>query len=318
MTPLLLCVFVVGVLLAPGCVRGAPSSGIECPTNCSFAAKWCSSVFGQGGNVSFSNCGEAGFECTCNDAASIYVTSAEGLCTWTGSFDAADPNGSYCFSHTALCPSNCSSIEPWKRYCVDDVVCNGDAHGFSFSCTTCEGRTYSIVGDGGECKRAYNATSLACDPLTTCNGHGCCRRPGYPPKESPCRCFSDAVNGYWAPPWCSTCDDGYGPGKGDCTHQRPVIQKILSSIGSTWTMVLPNLAVLFLFVVFGVVRAEFESDRSFQSATLRKTGLSAVQVARRQQRGLFRSKYIPRRPAQSRCFLNEGETQPPRRGPPAY
>ncbi|ESL11243.1 hypothetical protein TRSC58_01011 [Trypanosoma rangeli SC58] len=83
-------------------------------------------------------------------------------------------------------------------------------------------------------------------------------------------------------------------------------------------MVLPNLAILFLFVVFGVVRAEFESDRSFQSATLRKTGLSAVQVARRQQRGLFHSKYIPKRPAQSRCFVNDVETQLLRRGPSAY
>ncbi|RNF23187.1 hypothetical protein TcG_01744 [Trypanosoma cruzi] len=319
MTFLSACVlFLVGVFFTPFCARAAAISTKSCPTDCDNTASWCYEVFYRGGSVSSGDCGNYSFECTCNNASAIVVKRNEGVCTWEGSFDTGEPEGNYCFKYTALCPTNCSNIDLWASQCANDVVCEESKNEYHFNCTTCEGRAYSIVGNGISCKKQFSSKNHNCDPLITCNGHGCCRKTDDPLNDSPCICFKDSQRGYWAPPTCANCDDDYDPSRGNCTRPRPGIQKILSSIGTTWTMVLPNLAILFLFVVFGVTRAEFESDRRFQSAALRKTGLSAVQVARRQQRGLFRSKYIPKRPAQSRCFLNEGETQTQRRGAPAY
>ncbi|EKF29949.1 hypothetical protein MOQ_006248 [Trypanosoma cruzi marinkellei] len=318
MTLLSACIFFVGVLSTSFCARAAAISTKPCPTKCSDVNSWCSDVFSRGGFVSSGECEEDFFECTCNNASAIVVNRAGNICTWDGSFDPGEPEGNFCYEYTALCPTNCGNIGLWESQCANDILCEQNETGYSFNCTTCEGRLYSIVGDSTSCNKQFSSKNPNCDPLITCNGHGCCRKEDDPLNESPCVCFKDPQLGYWAPPTCVTCDDDYDPSRGNCTRPRPGIQKILSSIGTTWTMVLPNLAILFLFVVFGVTRAEFESDRRFQSAALRKTGLSAVQVARRQQRGLFHSKYIPKRPAQSRCFLNEGEAQTQRRGAPAY
>ncbi|KEG07699.1 hypothetical protein DQ04_09051010 [Trypanosoma grayi] len=298
------------------CVFGDDDQYIECPESCNTTDEWCSRVFGHGGAVSSRNCVGSSFECTCNNASGITVTRTSEGCTWDRDFNDVDPNGSYCFPYTSRCPTSCADISQWTIHCVADTICTTENKGFNFNCTTCAGRTYSVIGDNESCEKHYSSEILSCDPLTTCNGHGCCRKPDT--ALDACICFRDPVNGYWAQPLCSSCDDAYDPNKGGCTHPRPVIQQILSSIGSTWTMVLPNLAVLFLFVVLGVVRGECESDKSFQSTALRKTELSAVQVARRHQRGLFHSKYIPKRPAQSRCFLNEVEGRAQPRGPPAY
>ncbi|KAH9600267.1 hypothetical protein LSM04_001332 [Trypanosoma melophagium] len=310
-------VYIVVVLLL-SCslyISRAETSSAQCPSSCDTVDEWCSNTFGVGGSISSRNCGDSSFECICNGVSGVVVTRDVDSCTWETSFDQNAPNGSFCFSYTGLCPTDCDSINPWTQHCVEDITCVSENDKFVFNCTTCAGRTYSIEGDSKSCKKEYSS-EIACDPATTCNGNGCCRKPGTSLDQ--CACFRDPIRGFWAQPCCSNCDPAYEPGKDHCTKPRPVIQTILSSIGSTWTMVLPNLAVLFLFVVLGVIRGECESDRGFQSTALRKTGLSAVQVARRHQRGLFHSKYIPKRPAKSRCFLNEEEGQTHFRGPSAY
>ncbi|PBJ69617.1 hypothetical protein BCY84_19562 [Trypanosoma cruzi cruzi] len=185
MTFLSACVlFLVGVFFTPFCARAAAISTNSCPTDCDNAASWCHEVFYRGGSVSSGDCGNYSFECTCNNASAIVVKRNEGVCTWEGSFDTGEPEGNYCFKYTALCPTNCSNIDLWASQCANDVVCEESKNEYHFNCTTCEGRAYSIVGNGISCKKQFSSKNHNCDPLITCNGHGCCRKTDDPLNDS--------------------------------------------------------------------------------------------------------------------------------------
>lgn len=300
-----------------------------CPLECGEAAlAWCESTFGRGGYLSVEDCGDGeSFECRCNNASSINVTvthdeSSQGpVCNWTNEEFESMPGGGYCTPTTALCPSSCADIDAF--FCETTPFCeeNTTTGLYNFSCTTCQGRKVSIVGTNESCSKHYSAKIL-CSPETTCNGHGCCVHPES--NSSPvCRCFANSSYGHWAQPRCSECEAGYDPGKG-CREpsSNANIVYVLSSIASTWTMLSPNLAVPVLFVVLGVARRLWDSDRAFALTALRRAHLAPVQTARRHQQSLFHSKYVPRRPAKSRCFINESAEgvragRAPR-GPPAY
>ncbi|EAN80146.1 uncharacterized protein TEOVI_000512500 [Trypanosoma equiperdum] len=298
------------------CVNGHANA--SCPESCDTAGRWCEIRFNRGGRVSVGECNASSFTCVCNDAVDITVTRNEESCWWSGSFDMTNnvSEESLCSADTAQCPQTCQQAGEQITRCAGSVLCTEDGDGYIFTCAISEGTILHINKSVYGCLTTIVEPELHCNPKVTCSGHGYCVNPHT--LSNSCVCFSDPINGYWVGANCSECHADYGPGGGNCTQRTSTIRIILSSIGSTWAMVLPNMVVLFLFVVLGLMRRESESDRSFQSTVLRKTGLSAVQVARRNRCGLFNPKLIPPRPPQSRCFLNEGEGRAKRRGPPAY
>ncbi|KAG8348618.1 hypothetical protein TRVL_00536 [Trypanosoma vivax] len=288
----------------------------ECPNGCREAKEWCEKHFARGGNVTLDRCDQSAFTCGCNGAAAITVHVNEGECSWNGSFDVTETNGTICMARTALCPTGCGVVIPWVNRCVANTQCITLNDGYNFSCTTCEGQTYSVVMRDGVCKKQFLGELPDCDPKKTCNNRGCCRKPGSP--GGPCDCFRNPKNQPTLSTKCPTCDENNEKHDEHCLPERTGLEVFFSSIGSTWAMVLPMLSVLFFFVVLLLFRRECESEKSFQSTELRKTGLSTVQVARRGQAGLFHPKRIPERPPQSRCFVNQEINLVRGRGPSAY
>lgn len=319
-------VVAVYLLLVESAAQGTALDGeATCPLTEADATSWCRAKFDSGGNVTADRWGGSSFSCVCNNVTSITIfvnlDSASSssneitMCQWAGTF-VAYPDGASCYNTTGVCPVNCSGIA--STFCTGTYQCQTAADGsFVYSCSMCNGRLYTINGtSSGRCTRSYSA-DIGCDPNVACSGHGCCTVPVADTTYDTCICDADSKKGHWKQPTCRVCESGYGSGSnGPCTSPTPTIQVVLSSIGKTWTMVLPNIAVLFLFVVFGVARRLNSSDRPSDLTGLRRANLSAAQVARRRQQSLFHSKYIPMRPAKSRSFMNT--SRPPSRGPPAY
>ncbi|KPA85123.1 hypothetical protein ABB37_01510 [Leptomonas pyrrhocoris] len=237
-----------------------------------------------------------------------------GTCAWSGVFTPY-PEGVQCTAITGVCPSSCGVIPPNlcnNAYTKSETCGEVGVHEVSYTCLTCNGRNYTIHSSNGTKCTRYYAEGDKCDAKSTCNGHGCCVG-----KENTCVCYSDGVNGYYTGSTCNSCQNGYEWNSANqCLQATNKVQFILASIAKTWTMVAPNMAVLFLFVIFGVTRKLNASDRPFDLTGLRRANLSTVQVARRRQQSLFHSKYIPMRPAKSRSFANPH--QPQTRGPPAF
>ncbi|KAG5474517.1 hypothetical protein LSCM1_03304 [Leishmania martiniquensis] len=243
------------------------------------------------------------------------------MCYWDSVFTGY-PDGVTCMPITGLCPNDCSEIPPYLCESQQSSTCTHHSNGsLLYSCMTCSGGTFSINTTGPKsCHRGL--TQPLCDPQVDCSGHGCCTMS---PEESSssstrdvmCSCFENRTHGFYAGANCASCAPGYYVNsEGICKTRVQPGQVLLASIGKTWTMVTPNVAVLFLFVIFSMVRKLHASDRPFELTGLRRANLSSVQVARRRQQSLFHSKYIPMRPAKSRSFTNPH--QPRTRGPPAY
>ncbi|CBZ28644.1 conserved hypothetical protein [Leishmania mexicana MHOM/GT/2001/U1103] len=242
-------------------------------------------------------------------------------CRWVGFFSQF-PDGEQCLPSTGVCPTQCAVMSPF--------LCDGQQAGsctFSesgtllYTCLTCTGRLFTINTTAPDtCHRTY--TEALCDPQTECSGHGCCAMLSAEPLSSSvtdgvCNCFANRSHGYYAGANCAACASSYYvDSEGVCKSRVQPVQILLASIGKTWTMVSPNVSVLFLFVVFSMMRKLNASDRPFELTGLRRANLSSVQVARRRQQSLFHSKYIPMRPAKSRSFTNPH--QPRTRGPSAY
>ncbi|GET90198.1 hypothetical protein, conserved [Leishmania tarentolae] len=241
-------------------------------------------------------------------------------CEWSGVFSQY-PDGDQCRPSTGVCPTNCTAMPPFLCERQQAGNCTSRNGTLLYTCLTCTGRLFTInTTDPDTCQRTY--TEELCDPQADCSGHGCCamhdveplRVPG---TENACNCFANHSHGYYAGENCAACSPGYYlDSTGTCTTRVQQVQILLASIGTTWTMVSPNVSVLFLFVVFSVVRKLHASDRPFELTGLRRANLSSVQIARRRQQSLFHSKYIPMRPAKSRSFTNPH--QPRTRGPSAY
>ena len=248
-----------------------------------------------------------------------------GSCTWSGTFTEY-PDGVQCMATTGVCPSSCSVIPPNlcnNAYTNSETCSSNGATQVSYTCMTCNGRNYTItstVASNGavNCSRYYSSADT-CNAKSACSGHGCCVGPSADTGSTSTTCtrFSDGLNGYYTGSSCNSCQNGYSENSAQlCVVVTNRVQFILASIAKTWTMVAPNMAVLFLFVIFGVTRKLNASDRPFDLTGLRRANLSTVQVARRRQQSLFHSKYIPMRPAKSRSFANPH--QPQARGPPAF
>ncbi|KAG5500603.1 hypothetical protein JKF63_03699 [Porcisia hertigi] len=240
------------------------------------------------------------------------------MCFWNGSFTSY-PDGVKCFASTGVCPTSCLQIPKFLCESEQASSCTVSRDGaLLYSCATCRGEIYTInTSSPITCFRRY--TSPLCNPQLTCNGHGCCStHPTInPAADEVCNCFANSSHGYYAGADCGECAPNYYKNSaGLCKTRVQTVQILLASIGTTWTMVSPNIAVLFLFVVFGMVRKLNASDRPFELTGMRRANLSTVQVARRRQQSLFHPKYIPMRPAKSRSFANP--RQPRTRGPPAY
>ncbi|AIN99917.1 hypothetical protein LPMP_282850 [Leishmania panamensis] len=242
-------------------------------------------------------------------------------CQWTGFFSEY-PDGVQCLPSTGVCPTTCTVMPPYLCEGQQAGSCTVGSNGtLLYSCSTCTGRLFTINTTGPDtCNRAY--TEELCDPEIDCSGHGCCatdhvESSSSSEAENVCKCFANRSHGFYAGSNCAACASGYYVNsEGVCkTHVQPG-QVLLASIATTWTMVSPNLAVLFLFVIFSMVRKLNASDRPFELTGLRRANLSSVHVARRRQQSLFHSKYIPMRPAKSRSFANPN--QPRARGPSAY
>lgn len=239
-----------------------------------------------------------------------------GSCSWSGVFTGY-PDGVQCMATTGVCPITCSMMP--SNLCdnqyTDSVSCtSGAAYVVSYTCLTCNGRNYTISSTAADSCTRYYSSADTCDAQSACSGHGCCVGSS---SGTTCSCFSDGTNGYYTGSTCSSCQTGYSENSNHlCLVATNRVQFILASIAKTWTMVAPNMAVLFLFVIFGVTRKLNTSDRPFDLTGLRRANLSTVQVARRRQQSLFHSKYIPMRPAKSRSFANPH--QPHTRGPPAF
>ncbi|CAG9577385.1 conserved hypothetical protein [Leishmania major strain Friedlin] len=242
-------------------------------------------------------------------------------CRWDGFFSSY-PDGEQCLPSTGVCPTNCTVMPPFLCDSQQASRCTISDNGtLLYTCLTCTGRLFTINKTGPDtCPRTY--TGALCDPRTECSGHGCCAMHNVEPSSSSatggvCNCFANRSHGYYAGENCAACAPGYYvDSEGVCKTRVQPVQILLASIGKTWTMVSPNVSVLFLFVIFSMVRKLNTSDRPFELTGLRRANLSSVQVARRRQQSLFHSKYIPMRPAKSRSFTNPH--QPRTRGPPAY
>ncbi|KPI84296.1 hypothetical protein ABL78_6639 [Leptomonas seymouri] len=237
-----------------------------------------------------------------------------GMCSWMGAFTPY-PDGVQCMATTGVCPSSCSVMPPNlcnNAVAKSEICTEAGAYNVFYSCQTCNGRNYTIHSISvSSCTRHYTEADR-CDAQAACSGHGCCVGRG-----AACVCYSDSVNGFYTGSTCSSCQSGYERNSANlCLVVPNRVQIILASIAKTWTMVAPNMAVLFLFVIFGVTRKLNASDRPFDLTGLRRANLSTVQVARRRQQSLFHPKYIPMRPAKSRSFANPH--QPTARGPPAF
>ncbi|KAG5500026.1 hypothetical protein GH5_04168 [Leishmania sp. Ghana 2012 LV757] len=246
---------------------------------------------------------------------------ANDMCEWDGFFSKY-PDGMECLPITGMCPASCSEIPRYlceSQYTVSCQVRSNDT--LLYTCVTCSGAAFTINTTGpNTCNRLL--TPPLCDPQSDCSGHGCCTMSHGDSSSSSvsdvkCNCFENRTHGYYAGTNCGSCAPGYYVNsEGICKTRVQPGQVLLASIGKTWTMVSPNVAVLFLFVIFSMVRKLHASDRPFELTGLRRANLSSVQVARRRQQSLFHSKYIPMRPAKSRSFTNPH--QPRTRGPPAY
>lgn len=319
-----------GALCATADVRSEVST---CPLDCEAAALWCTQTFVNPTNTgimtaecdmtpesssSFTNGLPESFQCVCNGNEAVQVDVGASGCTWQKGFDEY-PGGGNCTPTTGVCPKRCAEIpttECVSSNCVEEILEDG-LYYYQYTCTTCEGRVYNITGTSAECKRDYTDTPKGCVPETTCNGHGCCTAVSQLTNTPICKCYHSQTDGYFAQPFCRDCLQGYDSSKGKlCTNPTPIIQLILSNISTTWAMVLPNMAVMFLFVVLGIARRMWDSDTTFDLTWLRRAKLSPMQCAQRGQPSRFHSKYIPRRPAKSRCFAN-GQPKDGR-GPPAY
>lgn len=253
-------------------------------------------------------------------SSSLNIT-VNGTCAWNGVFTRY-PDGVQCMATTGLCPMSCSVIPSNlcnNPYIVSETCTSPSAYVVSYTCMSCNGRNYTISSTSVEnCTRYYTGVDT-CDAQSSCSGRGCCVGPstGSGTSTTTCTCFNDGTNGYYTGTSCNSCQSGYDRNSaGMCLVATNKVQFILASIAKTWTMVAPNMAVLFLFVIFSVTRKLNASDRPFDLTGLRRANLSTVQVARRQQQSLFHSKYIPMRPAKSRSFANPH--QPQTRGPPAF
>ncbi|CAC9505429.1 hypothetical protein conserved [Leishmania donovani] len=246
---------------------------------------------------------------------------AKYTCRWIGFFSPY-PDGEQCLPSTGVCPTNCTVMPPFLCDSQQAGSCTVSESGtLLYTCLTCTGRLFTINTTGPDtCHRTY--TEALCDPRTECSGHGCCAMQNIDPSSSSatggvCNCFANRTHGYYAGENCAACASGYYvDSEGVCKTRVQPVQILLASIGKTWTMVSPNVSVLFLFVIFSMVRKLNASDRPFELTGLRRANLSSVQVARRRQQSLFHSKYIPMRPAKSRSFTNPH--QPRTRGPSAY
>ncbi|CAD2218734.1 hypothetical protein AGDE_03414 [Angomonas deanei] len=239
-------------------------------------------------------------------------------CSWSKAFEDL-PGGDYCYPTTGVCPTSCATIsedlcDTMDLYYRTTSVCTvgATAGDYVYSCLTCSGRLFTIEGNTKGCTKTYTDPPAECTPLTTCNGHGCCGSVG---GTSTCSCYSDDTNGHWAAPFCDTCQPRYElSGSQPCVGQTSQITYLFASIARTWTMVFPDLAVIFLITVWVLVRRLWHADTIFDLTELRRANLMPTQISRRHQQSLFRSKYIPQRPAKSRCFLNATSSK----GAPAY
>jgi hypothetical protein len=243
-----------------------------------------------------------------------------GLCSWAGVFTDY-PDGVQCLATTGICPVSCAIMPPNlcnNAHTNSETCSSSSAYMVSYTCLTCNGRNFTISSTGANSCTRYYSQSDTCNAQSACNGHGCCvgTTTDSGSTSTTCTCFSDSTNGYYTGTSCNTCQAGYTVNSANLCVVSNRVQYILASIAKTWTMVAPNMAVLFLFVIFGVTRKLNASDRPFDLTGLRRANLSTVQVARRRQQSLFHSKYIPMRPAKSRSFANPH--QPQTRGPPAF
>nr|CCC95766.1 unnamed protein product [Trypanosoma congolense IL3000] len=278
-------VFLLLCLLGARCVRAArqKQAAARCPESCDAAPDWCATHLPRVGSITVSKCGNSSFTCSCNGGAGVVVLMTEKVCSWNVPLNHVEGGA----DHARAAPG------PER---LEGSV-GGPPEG-----------SHAPLDKKG----AVDCRNARLDTQAMRSGHSdTSETETFESPSAPTFGYGRALS----PSETSACGS---PGDCNKTGNWPVTKTIILSLSSTWSMVLPNLAVLFLFVVASLMRGDSASDRSFQSTALRKTGLSAVQVARRNQCGLFHSKAIPPRPAQSRCFLKDREGLLRRRGVPAY
>lgn len=279
---------------------------ITCNVTDETSSTWCKDQFDKGGNVTATDWQNTSFVCACNSVLNLPITissnntSSTPMCSWTGSFDPNLPSPDTCNKYSGVCPTTCANL---SNICDTSTSwCTDTETGYNYTCAMCSGVTYTILYNGTSCTHS-TASTFECNIGSTCNGNGCCAVPSSSTKQ--CNCYADNVHGYWDGLHCSSCLAGYTVNdQGVCLVAKPTIEIILSSIAKTWTMVLPNLMVIVLFVVCGIARRPWESERTFPLTMLRRTNLSVVQLERRGRQSLFHPKKMPKRPLQSRSFAN--------------
>ena len=306
-------------------------STADCPFSCSNADAWCADIFGRGGSVHSAQCYPgSSFRCICNEGTwiDIHVNQSTGRCDWNETFQSS-PSGGSCLKSTGVCPklADCASNASFfsdqcrngQMSCAAGAEANGSA-AFKMSCFTCSGGSYSIISSQGSCTMVATAPAVPCDPVSRCSGHGCCLSPEEPAfVDSQCTCFGDPTNGYWSGAYCNSCDAQHTSVFSGCTQTKSQVQILLTTLGASPTaMILPNLMVLVIFVLFGLVRRQWTSDEESDMCVRREAGLNPL-PASMQQHGLnFRPRALVKRPSQSRGFMNQIEMKRQdtlRRGP---
>ncbi|CCW68571.1 unnamed protein product [Phytomonas sp. Hart1] len=281
---------------------------------------WCKKTFQKTGNVTLAKRTDPDkITCLCNNISSINVSikasvpnditllgqagnlNAKATCVWSGVFEDM-PEGNYCTSMTGVNPHGCNEMD--TSICFSNT-CISKGDDYNMTCNTCDGRVFSIVKENKAIKRTYSPP-INCNPSVNCSSHGCCNTQVDSTIQGPCKCYRDPEHGYWDGVACSDCLKGYKSINGNlCTTPSPSIQVILSSIATPMTMVLPNLTVLVIFAIIGLVRRLWDTDTPFRATTLRRANLSTVQSARRGEAGMFRPKQIPPRPGEIQDFMSD-------------
>eukprot|EP01059_Diplonema_ambulator_P013923 TRINITY_DN24636_c0_g1_i1.p1 TRINITY_DN24636_c0_g1~~TRINITY_DN24636_c0_g1_i1.p1 ORF type:complete len:2314 (+),score=527.02 TRINITY_DN24636_c0_g1_i1:266-7207(+) len=124
------------------------------------------------------------------------VCSNKGTCNWgsANTGDCACEEYYYKDDCSVRCDAaKCGHLSHWTCSADGDCVCVDDATGhwanLSTGCVECKGMWW-----GANC-------DVPCD----CSTHGTCDRS----TGTPCKCFADAINGFWAGENCEKCDTGY-------------------------------------------------------------------------------------------------------------
>lgn len=285
---------------------------IACPWSCLTADEMCRNVFSVTGGAALratkcsmeSNTANTTFTgeliCQCSPSstsvnstasfASVSWSPSEGVCNRTDDFEVTPPHFS-CNPTIGVCPTtrDCGNLlSPFASSCAMGVLTCTTVNVSStnatllLQCRTCDGGSLAIHVEESSrtCVKEYTAPTSSCSPATTCNGHGCCA-PVSPLAISAevgvCSCFQDATRGYWNPATgCTTCDPSYDSGgsTGLCTNAKPQLVVLLQSLGaSPSTMILPNLIIVVVFVLFGLIRRVWPSDDTFAATMSRRVGL---------------------------------------------